>query len=563
MRRVIVASVLLLAASTAAMAGFSGSDLFLISVGRGPGANDSFWYTTVWLHNPGTVAESVTISFLRRDQANPAPDQQFLAISPGETLTIGDALWDLFGLETGAGALRFETEGRIVVSSRIFNLPGSDLAESQGQFMAGLPAELAVAVGDATDVPGITQPTNGDFRCNFAMVETAGANAVVDVALVNGAGVELATRSYTLLPYQPLQKNLSDLGADAVVTGGRLHVEVVSGSGRVLAVASMVGNGEVSQDPSTLEMEFGLATAVSGLTLPYDGSVSTAGPAFKVTNTATTGHTYAVRGDNSSTSGGGVFGWATAWTGATAGVFGQTSSNAGAGTVGFAGSETGETYGVVGTSLSSLGVGVYGVAMGESGTRAHGVHGKTSSYQSGGVYAEGDDDFGADLILAGAKGSIYSDRQVDGSFLELRSYDTVSIFLDVDNDDRSRFTIWDGDYLPVFTALETGDVKQTEFAQGLVKAGAEIYCSETATAIRKSFNLINNPPITVENGRAPGMCLVDFPFIVEDHYVVVSAVGQTVFAGHGTDVYTELYAIFRYDMFVGGTADGWVSILVY
>ncbi|NOZ94920.1 MAG: hypothetical protein GXP47_09310, partial [Acidobacteria bacterium] len=42
------------------------------------------------------------------------------------------------------------------------------------------------------------------------------------------------------------------------VDGGRLDVAVTSGSGKVLTFASMVGNGTVSQDPSTLEMEYEL-----------------------------------------------------------------------------------------------------------------------------------------------------------------------------------------------------------------------------------------------------------------------------------------------------------------
>ncbi|NOZ94098.1 MAG: hypothetical protein GXP47_05060, partial [Acidobacteria bacterium] len=52
--------------------------------------------------------------------------------------------------------------------------------------------------------------------------------------------------------------NLSDLGSSLTVDGGRIDVEVLSGSGKVLTFASMVGNGTVSQDPSTLEMEYEL-----------------------------------------------------------------------------------------------------------------------------------------------------------------------------------------------------------------------------------------------------------------------------------------------------------------
>ena len=93
------------------------NDLYLISAGRGPGANQSYWYTTVWIHNPGQDTAVVSVSLLLRNQSNPAPAQQTVAVDPGKTLTIGDAMHDLFGEEVAYGALRFSSTGKVVVSS--------------------------------------------------------------------------------------------------------------------------------------------------------------------------------------------------------------------------------------------------------------------------------------------------------------------------------------------------------------------------------------------------------------------------------------------------------------
>lgn len=245
-----------LLSATTVVAGMPGSDVYVSSVGRGPGALGSYWYTTAWIHNPGSEAVTFTISLLVRDQANPSPDQVSLSVDAGETLKLGDVLFDVFGEDEAVGALRFESEEPVVVASRIYNLPGTDLADSQGQFFGGMPAELSVSVGEYTDVPGITQPADDSFRCNFGLVETAGGVVEVHVTLHNHLGIEMATRIYALGPYEPMQTNVSALLSGVAVDGGRLHFDVVSGTGSVLAFASMVGNGTVSQDPSTLEMEY-------------------------------------------------------------------------------------------------------------------------------------------------------------------------------------------------------------------------------------------------------------------------------------------------------------------
>jgi len=240
------------------------TEVYLASVGRGPGLDGSYWYTTVWIHNPGDTAQNVTVSFLVRGQSNPSPTQQMVAVGPGQALKLGDVLLDLFGLTEGSGALRFEAQEAIAVCSRIFNLTGGDMAESQGQFFGAMPASLAIGAGEKTSVPGITSPADESFRTNFGMVETSGGDASVSVRLYNGLGVEMASSSHSLRPYQPLQLPLTSLAGSTTVDGGRIEVEVTGGDGAVIPFASMVGNGEHSQDPSTLEMEFEMAASSNG-----------------------------------------------------------------------------------------------------------------------------------------------------------------------------------------------------------------------------------------------------------------------------------------------------------
>jgi len=238
------------------------TDLVLPSIGRSGGLNDSMWYTTLWVHNPGAQAAVVEISLLRRDQANPTPNTVTITLAAGATATYKDLLWDLFGLEEVSGALHVTSDGEVMASARIFNNPAGDLSASLGQFFAGIPAALSIANGESTDVPGITHPADQSFRCNWGLVETAGGTAQVRLTLVDGDGTTLGERTVTLGPYQPMQQSIGLFANGVTVDGGCLHVEVLSGDGRVMAFASMIAN--TSGDPSTLEMEYRLPSAGSG-----------------------------------------------------------------------------------------------------------------------------------------------------------------------------------------------------------------------------------------------------------------------------------------------------------
>lgn len=238
------------------------NEIFLPSVGRGDGAGTSVWRTTLWIHNLSNTNAHCEIKLLLRDQTNPNPQTASLVVPSGDTLKIDDATWALFGTD-GFGALRISSFEEIIVNSRIYNQEGIGLSETQGQFFGGMPAEFALAAGQSTEILGVNQAPNNDFRYNYGLVETAGETVTLTVELIDGDGSTLGSTSMILGSFEARQFNISSIGAGSKPTdNGRLHISVSSGAGRVIAFGSGIANG--SQDPSTFEMHVENAIGASG-----------------------------------------------------------------------------------------------------------------------------------------------------------------------------------------------------------------------------------------------------------------------------------------------------------
>ncbi|MGV8040452.1 MAG: hypothetical protein AB2L07_10355 [Thermoanaerobaculaceae bacterium] len=279
-----ITSILLAAVlCTPALAGFTGTDLYLPSVGAKPGVPPAVWYTTVWAHNPTTTQANVTFYLLER-QANLAPRTFTDTIPAGDTKRYDNAVKTMFGVET-FGAIRVTANVKLLAGARIYSQSGT-LDDSVGQYFAGLPAAFSIGAGQSTELTGVwqTQPAaDSTFRYNFGFVETTGTGTCqVKVTLKDATGATVESKTYTVRQWEQLQKGFKDEFPTRSTDNARLTVEVLSGSGRILAFGSSVANG--SQDPSTVEMAFreellgggsgGLAEVAHDATLTGAGTVA-------------------------------------------------------------------------------------------------------------------------------------------------------------------------------------------------------------------------------------------------------------------------------------------------
>jgi hypothetical protein len=252
-------ALILTAAATPALASFAGTDVVLPSVGRGTGRAESHWATTLWIYNPNDGSVDVQIAFYERDRSNLTPAGTYsVTIQPGDTVKYDNATETLFGFASKFGAMRITASDRVIVNSRIASTPaGMAEGDSVGQFMSGVPVEFAIARGESTDLLGVYQTTpldNSELRYNFGFVEVAGASCLVRVTARDADGSNLGSRDFSLDANEPKQVNLTELIAAPGVQNVRLRVEVVSGSGRVVAFGTGIANR--SNDSSVFEMSY-------------------------------------------------------------------------------------------------------------------------------------------------------------------------------------------------------------------------------------------------------------------------------------------------------------------
>jgi hypothetical protein len=265
------------------LASFAGTDVFLPSVGRGPGNAGSFWYTTAWVYNPNASPVEVQIILLERGTSNTSPLIYTDTIPAGDTKRYTDAVYTLFGVEKN-GALRFVSSARVIVNGRIYSQPsGGQEKDTVGQFFAAIPASFAIGSHQQTQLLGLYQSSpfaDSQYRYNFGLVETTGSAVTARVTVLDATGATVSTKDYPIGAFGALQYSAKNEFPNLSTMNARLQVEVVSGSGKVVAFGSGLAN--VSNDPSTFEMAFRdellAENATGGLTsVSHDASLTGAG----------------------------------------------------------------------------------------------------------------------------------------------------------------------------------------------------------------------------------------------------------------------------------------------
>jgi hypothetical protein len=246
-----------------AFATVPGMDLFVPAVGHGLGAVSggvqAYWRGDVWIFNPSTSqAATVSIYLLLRNQGNPNPAVRTITVNGGETRYLPDVVYNTFGADNTYGGLRIISNIPVVVSGRSYDANVTVVNKGQGsagQFFSGVPANLAIGLGESTDVIGLDQDgfqTAGLWRSNLAFVETTGNPVDLTISRIDSNGTQLGSIGYHLEGRQVSQINyVITTIVNTTGTNQRIRVAVTGGTGRVIANASRLDNR--TGDPATIE----------------------------------------------------------------------------------------------------------------------------------------------------------------------------------------------------------------------------------------------------------------------------------------------------------------------
>ena len=203
------------------------------------GANGTQWRSDLWLTNPSSSSQSVTIIFFSANGSSVTSSPQ--VVPAASTLLISDAVRALFALESAVGHLRITTTN-MIVTSRTWT-PGP--RGSYGQFIAGRAVEEGAGF-DGSPVQSIQIEQSDRFRTNIGFTEAAGNPITVRVRLFDAGGTLALESTHTLLANGQFQSSLPGLGLSQLFNG-RATWEVIAGSGRLFAYASVIDNA--SSDP--------------------------------------------------------------------------------------------------------------------------------------------------------------------------------------------------------------------------------------------------------------------------------------------------------------------------
>jgi len=263
MRKTFAVLFLMMVAGSA-FATVPGMDLYVPAVGHGLGqvvdGVQAWWRGDVWVFNPSaTQIATVDIFLLLRNQGNPNPAVRRITVNARETRYLPDIVFNTFGLDNTFGALRIVSSIPVVVSGRSYDANVTVVGKGQGsagQFFSGVPAALAIGLGDATDVIGLDQDgvqTSGTWRSNLAFVETTGNSVDLTISRIDSNGTQLGSIGYHLEGRQVSQINYVITSiVNTTGTNQRIRVAVTGGTGRVIANASRLDNR--TGDPATIEM---------------------------------------------------------------------------------------------------------------------------------------------------------------------------------------------------------------------------------------------------------------------------------------------------------------------
>ena len=233
--------------------------------GAAPGRNNTYFTTDVSIANNGTSTVSGTLRYYQQIP-NVATFDQRITLPSRQTAVMEDVVTTRFGLSPPSlGHLVFTPDpgAQFTVTSRTYTtIPGD--VQTFGTAVPALTMASAIGAGQSKVIGGLKDSTAAttaagtaaSFRTNIGLVEVTGSPVTVRVSVLFADGKQLAAGTVGAKDYQLVGREFRQLnaivseilGAQRETQFGNLDnvqvkVEVVGGTGRILAYATLTDNG--------------------------------------------------------------------------------------------------------------------------------------------------------------------------------------------------------------------------------------------------------------------------------------------------------------------------------
>lgn len=245
----------------------SAATLVIPAAGTGPGAYDSRWQTDLTLHNTGSQAIAVKLTYY----SQAAPASATINVAPRATQTIADVVKNNFAADAGTGAIVAEladdAASRIVINSRTVNV---SVDGTFGQDVPTVDVKNAAAAGDLVVIAGPAKASAERF--NFGLF--AATNAVVRWELLRADGSIAASteQTYTANAQKQYNSGVTTLFNTTAADNDTVHATVKEGKAIFYGSTINQESGDPTFVPAIRARE-DLRITFAGVDLDENGSV--------------------------------------------------------------------------------------------------------------------------------------------------------------------------------------------------------------------------------------------------------------------------------------------------
>jgi hypothetical protein len=248
------------------------------------GAGGTNWRTDLEVHCWSDEEAAFTLELLKHGADNSHPRFESFTLESGKSVRFKDIMETVFGVG-GAAALRITpATGRILVTSRTYNLLGESnelelpAGATFGQYIPGVTADDAIAWGEHGRLIQLSHSNdeNVGFRTNLVLVNATRRRIDVEVDLFSADATNVGSIDRSLRPYEYRQLNgvFADVTTESIDDGYAVVRSTTEG-GEFFALASVVDN--LTGDPVGMGASVILSQASTEVLEKIEGSVSALG----------------------------------------------------------------------------------------------------------------------------------------------------------------------------------------------------------------------------------------------------------------------------------------------